>query len=73
MPMIMCMYFRNTWKPIPPKQWSGSIKNQTTTETVKFQSILLSRRYVDDYDTNICGHIISRGKSLKMLGVTRGW
>ena len=45
-------------------------KNQTTTNTDKFQSILLSRRYVDDFDTNICGHIISRGKSLKMLGVT---
>ena len=45
-------------------------KNQTTTNTDKFQSILLSRRYVDDFDTNTCGHIIFRGKSLKMLGVT---
>ena len=41
------------------------MNNQTTTNTDKFQSILLSRRYVDDFDTNICGHIISRGKSLK--------
>ena len=40
-------------------------KKQTTINTDKFQSILLSRRYIDDLDTNICGHIISRGKSLK--------
>ena len=45
-------------------------KNQTTINTDKFQNILLSRRYVDDFHTNICGHIISRGRSLKMLGVT---
>ena len=45
-------------------------KNQTTTNTDKFQSVLLLRRYVDDFDTNICGNIISHGKSLKMLRVT---
>ena len=45
-------------------------KNQTTTIADKFQSILLSRRYVDDFDTNICGHMISHGKSLKTFGVT---
>ena len=45
-------------------------KNQTTTNADKFQSILLSRRNVDDFDIDICGHTISRDKSLKMLGVT---
>ena len=45
-------------------------KNQTTTNADKFQSILLSRRNVDDFDIDICVHTISRDKSLKMLGVT---
>ena len=52
------------------KAVEGFNKNQTTTNTDKFHCILLSRRYADDFDTNICGHIISRGKSLKMLRVT---
>ena len=46
------------------------IKIQTTTNADKFQSILSSRRNVDDFDIDICGHTISRDKSLKMLGVT---
>ena len=45
-------------------------KNQTTTNADKFQSILLSKRNVDDFDIDICGHTISRDTSLKMLGVT---
>ena len=35
-------------------------KNQTTTNADKFQSILLSRRNVDDFDIiDICGHYFS--------------
>ena len=46
------------------------IKNQTTTNVDKFQSILLSRRNVDDFNIDICAHTISRDTSSKMVGVT---
>ena len=44
--------------------------NQTTANPDKFQSIILSRDRVDQFDISLDGHVISRGNSLKMLGVT---
>ena len=45
-------------------------KNQTTANSDKFESIILSRHRVDQFDINLDGHVISRGNILKMLGVT---
>ena len=45
-------------------------KNQTTANPDKFQSIILSRHRVDQFDIDLNGHVISRGNTLKMLGVT---
>ena len=45
-------------------------KNQTTANPDKFQSIILSRHRVDQFDIDLDGHVISRGNTLKMLGVT---
>ena len=44
--------------------------NQTTPNPDKFQSIILSRDRVDQFDISLDGHVISRGNSFKMLGVT---
>ena len=44
--------------------------NQTTANPDKFQSIILSRDRVDQFDISLDGQVISRGNSLKMLGVT---
>ena len=45
-------------------------KNQTTANPDKFQSIILSRHRVDQFDINLDDHVISRGNTLKMLGDT---
>ena len=44
--------------------------NQTTANPDKFQSIILSRHRVDEFDISLDGHVITRGNTLKMLGVT---
>ena len=44
--------------------------NQTTANPDKFQSIILSRDRIDQFDNSVDGHVFSRGNSLKMLGVT---
>ena len=44
--------------------------NQTTANLDKFQSIILSRHRVDEFDISLDGHVITRGNTLKMLGVT---
>ena len=44
--------------------------NQTTANPDKFQSIVLSRRYVETFDICVDDHTISRDNTLKMLGVT---
>ena len=40
--------------------------NQTTANAGKFQSIILSRHSIDEFDISLDGHVIT----LKMLGVT---
>ena len=44
--------------------------NQTTANPDKFQSIISSRHRVDKFDISLDGHVITRGNTLKMLGVT---
>ena len=44
--------------------------NQTTVNSDKFQSIVLSRQNVDTFDVSVDGHTISRDNTLKILGVT---
>ena len=70
MTMIMCMCYRNIWKPIPPMQWSGSIKT-------KPRQILMSPEHL--IMTTLCrwlryeylwSHYFSRQVIKKMLGVT---
>ena len=43
---------------------------QTTANPDKFQSIILSRHRIDEFDISLDGHVITRGNTLKMLGVT---
>ena len=49
-------------------QWFNN--NQTTVNSDKFQSIVLSRQNVDTFDVSVDGHTISRDNTLKILGVT---
>ena len=44
--------------------------NQTTVNSDKFQSIVLSRQNVDTFNVSVDGHTISRDYTLKILGVT---
>ena len=44
--------------------------NQTMANPDKFQSIILSRHYVDKFDISLDGHVITQGNTLKKLGVT---
>ena len=43
--------------------------NQTTVNSDKFQSIVLSRQNADTFDISADGHTISRDNTLKMSGV----
>ena len=45
-------------------------ENQTTANSGKFQSILLSRHNIETFNINIGDHIISRNNTLKILGIT---
>ena len=38
MPMMLCMCFRNIWKPIPPKRWIGSIKTKPWRILISFRA-----------------------------------
>ena len=49
-------------------QWFA--ENQTTANSGKFQSILLSRRNIETFNINIGDHIISRNNALKIQGIT---
>ena len=44
--------------------------NQTTANPDKFQSIIWSRHRIVEFDISLDGHAITRGNTLKMLGVT---
>ena len=44
--------------------------NQTTANPDKFQSIISSRHRIDEFDISLDGRVITRGNTLKMLGVT---
>ena len=49
-------------------QWCA--ENQTTANSGKFQSILLSRHNIETFNINIGDHIISRSNTMKILGIT---
>ena len=44
--------------------------NQTTANPDKFQSIISSQHRIDEFGISLNGHVITRGNTLKMLGVT---
>ena len=44
--------------------------DQTTANPDKFQSIIFSRHRIDEFDISLDGHVITRGNTLKILGVT---
>ena len=44
--------------------------NQTTANPDKFETIILSRHRVDEFDITLDGHVITRRNTLKMLGDT---
>ena len=43
--------------------------DQTTANPDKFQSIIFSRHRIDEFDISLDGHVITRGNTLKILGV----
>ena len=49
-------------------QWFA--ENQTTANSGKFQSFLLSRHNIETFNINIGDHIISRNNNLKILWIT---
>ena len=64
----MCFKTFARWLKYVAVKWFHN--NQTTATPDKFQSIILSRHRIDEFDISLDGHVITRGNTLKMLGVT---
>ena len=62
--------YRSISKLTPKKQVKWFNNNQTTVNSDKFQSIVLSRQNVDTFDVSVDGHTMSRHNTLKILSVT---